>query len=128
MHEMGIANSVLEAIEKESLRFPQGKITKVGLRIGELAGVDRDALSFCWEAVVRGTEWEPLALEIDYRPRRHRCERCAREFIVEAYDVACPGCGDARTVFAGGDELELAYLEVEEHEPCGAGAQGTERE
>jgi hydrogenase nickel incorporation protein HypA/HybF len=128
VHEMAIANSVLEAIEKEALRFPQGRITKVGLRIGELAGVDRDAFSFCWEAAVRGTEWEPLALEIDFRPRRHCCRRCAREFIVESYDVACPACGDANTVFAGGDELELAYLEVDDHEPCGTGAQGTERE
>jgi hydrogenase nickel incorporation protein HypA/HybF len=128
VHEMAIANSVLEALEKEALRFPQGKITRVGLRIGELAGVDGDSLSFCWEAVVHGTEWEPLALEIEYRQRRHRCERCAREFVVEAYDVACPVCGDRNTIFAGGDELELAYLEVEEHEPCGTGAQGTERE
>jgi hydrogenase nickel incorporation protein HypA/HybF len=126
MHEMGIANSVLEAVEKEALRFPSGRIAKVGLRVGRLAGVDPDALAFCWEAIVRGTRWQPLVLEIDYRPRRHRCRRCGREFVVESYDVACPACGDERTIFVGGDELELAYLEVEDNEPCGARAQGAQ--
>ena len=128
MHEMGIACSVLEALETEARRFPQGKIAKVGLRVGELAGVDPEALRFCLEAVVRGTEWESLALEIEFCRRRQRCERCGREFVVEAWEAACPQCGEGRTVFAGGDELELAYLEVEEDESCRAGAQGTERE
>ena len=45
MHEMGIANSVLEAVRAERLRFPASHISKVGVRIGELAGVDPDALS-----------------------------------------------------------------------------------
>jgi hydrogenase nickel incorporation protein HypA/HybF len=128
MHEMSIANSVLEALEKEAHRFPQGRIAKVGLRIGELAGVDPDALSFCLEALTRGTPWEALELEIEFSPRRHRCPHCAREFVVKDYEVACPSCGDANTVFAGGDELDLAFLEVEENEPCRAGTQSLERE
>lgn len=128
MHEMAIANSVLDALEKEARRFPNGRIAKVGLRIGELAGVDPEALRFCFEAVVRGTRWEPLVLEIESSSRRHRCERCNRTFVVRAYDLACPDCGGEFTVFAGGDELELAYLEVEENEPCRAGTEGFERE
>jgi hydrogenase nickel incorporation protein HypA/HybF len=127
MHEMSIANSVLEALEKEARRFPQGRIAKVGLRVGELAGVDPGALSFCWEAVVRGTNWEAVELEIEYSPRRHRCERCAREFVVKDFDIACPDCGEAHTVFAGGDELDLAFLEVDEDEPYRVGKEGVER-
>jgi hydrogenase nickel incorporation protein HypA/HybF len=127
VHEMSIANSVLEALEKEARRFPNGRITKAGLRIGELAGVDPGALSFCWEAIVRGTAWEPMVLEIEYSPRRHRCKRCSREFVVKDFDIACPACGDTCTVFAGGDELDLAFLEVEEDESCRVGTEGVER-
>lgn len=52
MHEMGIANSVLDAVRAETRRFPGGHIYAVGVRIGELAGVSADALSVCSEALV----------------------------------------------------------------------------
>ena len=113
MHEMGIANSVLDAIRLETRRFPGGHIYKVGLRIGELAGVDPDAMSFCFETLVRGTELEPLALEIEFCPRRYQCRCCEHSYAAAGEDSACPECGMADLQFLGGDELEFAYLEVE---------------
>jgi hydrogenase nickel incorporation protein HypA/HybF len=114
MHEMGIASSVFDAVRTEARRFPDGHIYKVGLRIGALAGVDPDAVSFCFDALVRGSELEPLALEIEYRPRSHVCTACGGAFAAADERVACPACGSEEGVFAGGDELEIAYLEVED--------------
>ncbi len=114
MHELGIANSVLEAVRAEAGRHPGARPLKVGVRVGALSGVDPDALSFCFESLVRGTELEPLALAIEQIPRRQRCRKCARTFAVEDYDVGCPHCGASDTQCIGGDELDLAYLEVEE--------------
>jgi len=114
MHEMGIANSVLDAVRSEARRFPGGHVCKVGVRIGELAGVDPDAMSFCFDALVRGTELEPLALEVEYCPRRHQCRSCRCSFEAALEGLACPDCGSVDSRFAGGDELELAYLEVED--------------
>lgn len=121
MHEMGIASSVLDSVRAESLQFPGRHIYKVGLRIGELAGVDPEALSFCFEALVRGSDFEPLALEIDYRPRRHECMSCQRIYRPSLEDIACPHCGSLDSRFVEGDQLELAYLEVEDG-ACTAGA------
>ena len=87
MHEMGIASSVLEAVHKELHRYPGHRAAKVGLWIGEFAGVDSDSLRFCFEVLVKGSEFEPLELEI---------ERCRVE--------------DGKL----GDELELAYLELDD--------------
>ena len=114
MHEMGIVNSVLDAVRAEARRFPGGHICKVGIRIGELAGVAADSMSFCFEALVRGTELDPLELEIEYCPRRHRCSICGAFFRAAIDGVSCPDCGAASAYFAGGDELEIAYLEVED--------------
>lgn len=121
MHEMGIASSVLDAVREETLRFPGGHIYKVGVRIGELAGVDPDALSFCFEALVRGTELEPLALETEYCPRRYQCRICGHTYAAARDDLECPECGRMDSKFLGGDELEIAFLEVED----GARAAGT---
>jgi hydrogenase nickel incorporation protein HypA/HybF len=114
MHELSIASSILETVRAEKGRRPGARILKVGVRVGEMAGVDPDALSFCFESLVKGTDLAPLALEIEPRPRRHRCASCAHTFQVVDYEAACPACGAGETRLISGDELELAYLEVEE--------------
>ncbi len=117
MHEMGIANSILEAVATELRRHPGSRASKVGVRIGELAAIDADSLRFCFDALARDTELEGLQLQIEVCPRRHRCDPCSETFDVHDYEFACPKCGSMQTKFVSGDELELAYLEVEEHEP-----------
>jgi len=114
MHELGIANSILEAAQSEARQHPGALPVKVALRIGELAGVDPDALAFSFQALTSGTPWERVALEIETRPRIQRCCVCGVTFRVVDYQFTCGACGSARTECVGGDELELAYLEMEE--------------
>jgi hydrogenase nickel incorporation protein HypA/HybF len=116
---------VLEAVRTEAVRYPGSVPVKVGVRVGELAAVDQEALRFCFEAITRETELESLQLEIEVCPRRHRCRECQDQFAVRDYELHCPRCGSEDTEFIAGDELELAYLEVEEHEPSAAGAKST---
>ncbi|HZT33204.1 MAG TPA: hydrogenase maturation nickel metallochaperone HypA [Bryobacteraceae bacterium] len=123
MHEMSIASSVLEAVRGESLRRGGSRVRAVGLRIGALSGVDPESLRFSWDVLVSGTDLDPLPLEIEFRPWSNRCRVCGRSFPVENYNVTCPGCGSTETEPAGGHELDLAWLEVEEDEPRTAGTQ-----
>jgi hydrogenase nickel incorporation protein HypA/HybF len=125
MHEMGIANSVLEAVRTEVALHPGTYPCKVGVRIGEMAAIDQDALRFCFEAIIQDTDLAALELAIEFCPRRHRCQVCGREFVVRDYDSRCPQCTSLETTCTSGDELELAYLEVEEYEPSTVGAKGT---
>ena len=114
MHEMSIANSILDSVRTEALRFPDKHIAKVGVRVGALAGVDPDSLRFCFEVLVKDSDLKPLELDLDYRPRRHECQLCGKSFDAAYEDTACPSCGMAESTFLSGDELELAYLEVED--------------
>jgi hydrogenase nickel incorporation protein HypA/HybF len=126
MHEMGIANSVLEAVRTEMQRYPEAYPSKVCVRIGEMAAIDQDALRFCFEAITHETDLETLELEIEVCPRCHRCLNCGREFKVQDYDFRCPDCASLETKCISGDELELAYLEVEEHGTSPVGTQSTQ--
>jgi Hydrogenase/urease nickel incorporation, metallochaperone, hypA len=56
MHEMGIASSIMEAAGKEAALYPGHRPAKVGVVIGEYAGVDTESLRFCFE--VLATELE----------------------------------------------------------------------
>jgi len=116
MHEMGIANSILEGVAKELQRRPGSRATKVGVRIGELAGVDPDALSFAFEALTLDTDFAGLALDVEYVAPRGRCRACGREFDVRNYELLCPDCGSLNTEHVSGDELEFTYLEIEDEE------------
>jgi hydrogenase nickel incorporation protein HypA/HybF len=124
MHELGIAASVLDTVQAEARKRPGMRPCRVGLRIGELAAVDPEALRFAFEALTRETEIESLALEIEMCPRRQRCCDCATVFEVRDFAFACPRCGALRTECISGDELEIAYLEVDD-EPRSARAQST---
>ena len=97
----------------EAARHPGSYPCRVGVRIGELAAVDPSALEFCFDALTQETDLELLQLEIEICPRRHRCLDCGTEFRVKDFDFECPRCRSLRSECLGGDELELAYLEVE---------------
>ena len=113
MHELGIAQSILESVRDQAPKLP-GRPLSVGLRIGDVSGVDRDALTFGFQALVKGTDLEHLGLEVERVPYRRYCGTCGREFEAEEFDPTCPDCSNPNTEFRGGDELEIAYLEVEE--------------
>jgi hydrogenase nickel incorporation protein HypA/HybF len=113
MHEMSIAASMLEAVQAESARLG-ARVLAVGVKIGELSGVNAESLRFCFDVLVRDTDLAPLALDIQFLPWRNRCRRCARDFPVQDYRTECPSCGSLETELAGGNELEFAYMEVED--------------
>jgi hydrogenase nickel incorporation protein HypA/HybF len=114
VHELGIATAILERVQQEAERHPGARFTKVGVRVGELSGVDPDALAFGFEALVKDTDWEALALEIDYRRRLQRCRACGNEFPVTDFETRCRQCGALDTACIAGEELDIAFIEVEE--------------
>ena len=68
MHEVGIASEILDAVRKETGARQGSRATKVGVRIGDMAGIDPASLAFCFEALVKGSDLEPLALQIERGP------------------------------------------------------------
>lgn len=114
MHELGIATSILESVQSAARRNPGVRITKVGVKIGELAGVDVDALQFGFECIVKDTEWERLFLDVESIPRVQECPKCRHQFRMTDYDPQCPQCGEFATKCVSGEELDIAYMEVDE--------------
>jgi hydrogenase nickel incorporation protein HypA/HybF len=118
MHEVGIATSILEAAHAEVQRRPAARLVSIGVRVGVLAGVDIEALRFAFACIVAGTEDEAVVFVTEQSPRRNCCERCGTEFVSPGssplLDAPCPRCQCEKTAFMSGDELDLAFVEVEE--------------
>ncbi len=66
MHEMNMARSIYEAASGQARRYAGHRAAKVGVLIGEHAGVNAEALRFCFEAVTKDIE-APPALDISWR-------------------------------------------------------------
>lgn len=118
MHEVGIASSILDAGHKETARRPGAKLMGIGVRIGVLSGVDVDALRFAFACITAETEDEKVVLTTESCPRMNRCEECRHEFsspVLSPFtDAPCPRCRGTRTRFVSGDQLDIAFVEVEE--------------
>ncbi len=113
MHELSIAQSVIDSVRTELSSRGNPRLVAVGLRVGQVSGVQPDALRFSFEVIVRDTELEDARLDIEEVPVTSRCRACEREFPVVDFDPTCPGCGSVDTRPVAGDELQLSYLEVE---------------
>jgi hydrogenase nickel incorporation protein HypA/HybF len=118
MHEVGIASSILEAAHVETARRPGAKLIGIGVRIGVLSGVDTDALRFAFECITSETGDEKVVLTTEKCPRVNRCEDCGHEFpspqLSPFTDAPCPRCHSVSTKFVSGDQLDIAFVEVEE--------------
>lgn len=114
MHEVGIANAILDAGRAEAGRLAGSRLKKIGVRVGVLSGVDLQALEFALMAIRAGTELEAVEIDLQSCPRKNRCVKCGFEFETEMYSKPCPDCASEQIQLIGGEELELAFIEVDE--------------
>ena len=61
MHEMALAESLVELIEEEVRKHTARRVKTVRLAVGALATVEPEALAFCFDAAARGAAARPVA-------------------------------------------------------------------
>ena len=113
MHEMALAEGVLQLIEDAARKDGFRKVRGVWLEIGRLAAVESEALRFCFDAVTRGSLVEGAELEIIDLPGEGWCMKCCATVPMSEHLGACPRCGSHQVQVTGGTEMRLRELEVE---------------
>lgn len=113
MHEMSLADGVLRVIEDSAEANGFSRVKTVWLEIGALAGVEAEALRFCFDAAVKGTLAEGARLEIVATEGRGRCFSCGETVAIQLRYDLCPLCGGCPVEPTGGMEMRVKELEVE---------------
>lgn len=113
MHEMSLADGVLRLIEDSAKANNFSRVKTVWLEIGELAGVDAEAMRFCFDAVVKGTLADGARLEIVTTEGKGRCFACGKTVAIQLRYDPCPLCGGCPVEPTGGMEMRVKELEVE---------------
>lgn len=112
MHEMSLAEGVLQLIEDAAREQEFERVTAVWLEIGELSGVEVEAMKFCFDAVTKGSIAAGARLEVIALPGSGWCMECAMTVPMAEVFGECPRCGSHRMQVSGGTEMRVKELEV----------------
>ncbi len=113
MHEMAIAEGILDIALDYAAKNDGKRIAEIGLLLGEMSGVETEALEMCFGILARGTIAEEAALKMKRIPLVGKCSKCGKEFPIEHYDFWCPECEDGVLNILSGREMQVEYLEVD---------------
>lgn len=113
MHEMSLAASMLQIIEDAAVKQNFSKVRTVWMEVGQLSCVEKDALHFCFSAVVDGTVAQHAKLEIIDIAGIGWCGQCACEIAISSFFEPCPICGNYAIEVIRGSEMRIRELEVE---------------
>ncbi len=113
MHEMSLAEGILQIVEEAARQQGFTRVREVRLEIGELAGVEVDALRFCLDSVLHGTLAEGARVEIEHTPGEAWCMLCGTTVPIRAFYDPCPRCGGHQLQPSGGTQMRVKDLLVE---------------
>ncbi|MFO7769726.1 MAG: hydrogenase maturation nickel metallochaperone HypA [bacterium] len=120
MHELPIAESVLELALEHAERAGGGRITGLHLRIGRLSSVVDESLQFYWDLISEDTPAEGARLHFHRVPLKFRCGACGRTFEPDDEDFSCTRCGSPEVRVVQGKEFHLEAIDLEQ-EPARQG-------
>jgi hydrogenase nickel incorporation protein HypA/HybF len=113
MHELALAEDVLQIVQEAARREGFRHVRALWLEIGQLSSVEPDAMRFCFDAVARDTVAEDARLEILVTPGAGWCLECDRRVSVAELGSACPICGSYRLRLTEGTAMRVKQLEAE---------------
>lgn len=112
MHEMSLVEGIRSIVEDQARAHGFAKVTRLRLEIGRFAGVEKAALAFAFDVVMRGGPAETAVLEIIDLPGQALCFDCAVPVEIDDRLDPCPLCGGGKLLAQGGDEMRIKDMEV----------------
>ena len=112
MHEMSLAEGIRGIVLDQARLHGFARVNVLRLEIGRFAGVEKPALEFAFDVVMRGSPAEGARLEMIDLPGLALCFDCSRTVELADRLDPCPDCGGGRLLPQGGDEMRIRDMEV----------------
>jgi hydrogenase nickel incorporation protein HypA/HybF len=114
MHELSIAESIVNGVLKEMEIRKISRVIAVGVKIGALSDIVPESLQFGYETIILDTPLKGSELQIEIVPILAHCENCKKSFQVDDFIFVCPECFSSKLDIRQGNELQMAYIEIED--------------
>ena len=112
MHELSIAQSILDLIEEHAASDGFTTVHRLELEVGALSGIELDALTFALDAVRPSSRLADAGISVTVIEADGRCVACGATFRMRETFTPCPQCGSGRIDAHGGTDLRIRNLHV----------------
>jgi hydrogenase nickel incorporation protein HypA/HybF len=113
MHELSIALSIVDGALEELQRRGATEASAIHLRLGRLAGIDKEALQFSYGVACQETRLAGSRLVIEDVDVAIFCPVCNSERLTCSFPVVrCANCGALAERVVRGEELEIRAMEI----------------
>lgn len=115
MHELSIAQSILTIVENAA---PQkdATVTSVKIQIGELSGIELEALKFALSITKNDTILKDAEFDIEIIRGEAECPQCRTVFPMHYFGASCPCCNNYFINVLKGREMKVVNITVDEVE------------
>jgi hydrogenase nickel incorporation protein HypA/HybF len=113
MHELALTQSIVDLVVERARAERLRTVTRVAVEVGTAAGVDPEALRFCFDVVVEETMARGAELVIERPQLRACCRSCGHEFEPSTRFPSCPACQRPGAELVGGRELRVTSFDGE---------------
>lgn len=117
MHELSLAQGIVDIVQQYVPAGQAAAVTSVKVRVGRLSTVVPASLAFCFETIVAGTPLGGASLDIEQVPTACECTACRQPFETDTLEFVCPSCGSDRVRVIRGHDIQVVHFEMSEPPP-----------
>ncbi|MDR2118322.1 MAG: hydrogenase maturation nickel metallochaperone HypA [Tannerellaceae bacterium] len=112
MHELSIAQHIVELAEEQARRHQASVIEEIEIEIGRMAGVEPNTFCFALASAVKHSMLEHARIVRHDIDGEGICADCGDCFKVEALFDPCPRCGSYAVRLTKGKELRVKSIVI----------------
>ena len=112
MHEQSIVASLLSMALEDAEKNNAQRIISIKLVVGELTGIEKDAVNFYFGFMAKDTIANGATLEFNTTKAQLRCRGCDIIFPRDGLNFNCPECNQKAVEIVGGRELYIESMEI----------------
>jgi len=113
MHELAVAESILDISLRVAQAQDASRITVIALKIGQWSSIVDDSVQFYWDTISDGTLAQGAELRFERLPTQLLCLDCAHLYQPDSETLLCPRCGSSRLHVRQGDEFQVDSIDIE---------------
>ena len=112
MHELSIAQNIVEIVEEQAKKLDLISVSEVELDIGTVSGVIPETLEFVMDITIKGTLLENAKIIINIIEAKAKCRKCNHDFVIDDIYSLCPQCCSYEFDIIQGKELKVKSIKT----------------
>ena len=113
MHEASLVEQLLGQVRRIAEQNGGGRVTRIEVIVGELAGVEPDLVRFAFDRLASDAGLAEARLSLVLRPVSVACETCGATSALSDFVFRCPRCGDEKVRVVDGEQFVLQQITLE---------------